>query len=90
MVGYKLCPDISFVADNGVIIVLNFETGEYYTVEGICMKILQQIEQGNCCECKIIAFLCEEYDADVYDLNASFSQAIEALKEIGFIVETIN
>lgn len=84
---FSLDSDISFVEDNNQLVVLNFETGEYYVVEGICMTILQLIENEVTEKSEIITELEKTYDASVYKIEESFNDAIQALKENKFICE---
>ncbi len=90
MACYKLCSDISFVEDNDQLIILNFETGEYYIVEGICMTILRLIEKNNVEENQILDELKKIYDATIYEIEESFIVAVQALKKSKFICEVGN
>lgn len=82
-----MCSDISFVEDNNQLIILNFETGEYYIVEGICMNILKLIEKKVVEENQIVIELNRIYDTAIYEIEESFIVAIQALKKSKFIYE---
>lgn len=90
MACYELCSDISFVEDNDQLIILNFETGEYYIVEGICMTILQLIEKNKVEENQILVELKKIYDVTIYEIEESFIGAVQALKKNKFIREVVN
>lgn len=87
MACYRMCSDISFVEDNNQLIILNFETGEYYIVEGICMNILKLIEKKVVEENQIVIELNRIYDTAIYEIEESFIVAIQALKKSKFIYE---
>lgn len=87
MNSYCMREDISFVSDHDKLVVLNFESGEYFTVEGICMKILQSIGQDIVSKSDLLQILENVYDSDEFDISQSLDSAIKALMEYGFIIE---
>lgn len=82
---FSLHPDISFVSDHDKLVVLNFETGEYFTAEGLCMTILQILENQSCNEFKLREQLSNMYDSNLYDLDESLIQAMRFMADIGFV-----
>lgn len=87
MDNYRIAQDISFVSDHGKLVVLNFESGEYFVVEGVCMTILQLIEHEQLNKDELMKALITEYNADEYDVPQSLDFAIKSLVEYGFVVE---
>lgn len=82
---YSLHTDISFVSDHDKLVVLNFETGEYFTVEGVCMAILQILDDQPCSEIELRKKLSDIYDSDLYDLDESLKQAMNLMINVGFV-----
>ncbi len=88
MNAYRICLDISFVEDHEKLVVLNFESGDYYIVDGVCKTIIELINEHPYTEEELYTTLKERYNPDEYDLIISIRDALDSLKENGF-VETI-
>ena len=87
MARYSLHSDISFVTDHNKLIVLNFETGEYFTVDGICKYLLEELGKSCKDEEQLLHLMNEIYDSSEYNLEESLTDALIALYEVGFVIK---
>jgi len=85
MIKYELSGDISYVIDNNKLIILDFNSGDYFIVEGICMDIIQFIDKSPQTEDQLIFLLEKKYNKDEYDIKTSLVEALKSLKMMNII-----
>ena len=85
MTTYSINKDVSFVSDHERLVVLNFETGEYYTVGGICKDIIEIIYKNIITREELVSILKKKYNEEEYDIEQSLDAALNELTQCFFI-----
>jgi hypothetical protein len=84
-VQYQIHPEaFSTEADNQVVI-LQYETGTYFTLNEVGMKIWKLLEQGKTLQ-EILDELLREYDVRQEQLRQDLLNVVNQLKERGLIL----
>ena len=82
---YTINNEVSFVIDGDKLVVLSFDTGDYYIVEGVCMEIILSVYKSTKNFSELLCEIKEKYDDGEYDLEKSLKLALDSLIDISLI-----
>ena len=88
MKNYQLNEDITFIEDEGKLVVLDFDSGDYYMAEGACVDLLIALQKNSVTDKSLLKILNCKYDPETYDLVSSLDMAISVLLEMNIIKES--
>ena len=84
---YKMLENIAWRILEGEAVVLNVDSGRYYTLNPSSTLIWKRITEGDDVE-SVVAALCEEYEVEPKLARTDIMQQLDQWLESGLISET--
>jgi hypothetical protein len=84
-VQYQIHPEAFATEVDNQVVILQYETGTYFTLNAIGTRIWQLLEEEKTVQ-EILSQLLQEYKVDEKQLHQDISNLMERLKEKGLIL----
>ena len=84
-VQYQIHPEAFSTEADNQIVILQYETGVYFTLNQVGMRIWQLLEQGKTLQ-EILNDLLQEYDVSKEQLRQDLLSVVKQFKEKGLIL----
>lgn len=82
---YQVHPDVFTTEIDNQVVLLQYETGTYFTLNEVGTKVWQALEQGKTMP-EILHYLLQEYAVSEKQLQQDILNLVDKLKEKGLIL----
>ena len=83
---YKLADNVLFQKVQDETVILEPETGEYFTLDGVGTFMIEQLQSGSSVADTLLA-VSASYDTDGADIAADLKRLISEMQQKGLMIE---